>query len=187
MSSIIEDIGIRKILDSRGNPTVEVDIITENGFGIAAAPSGASTGALEVVAFPEEGIDSIIDSFNDRIKPELVGINAEEASVVDNILKEIDGTDNLSSLGGNVTVAISLAAAKAAASSYNMPLYMFLGGSLKNEIPYPLAKMINGGAHAGKNAPDIQEFLVDSHIYFFQFLKEYTNLDYHSNIYLYQY
>jgi len=160
MSSIIEDIGIIKILDSRGNATVEVDIITENGFGIAAAPSGASTGALEVVAFPEEGIDSIINSFNDRIKPELVGINAEETSVIDNILKEIDGTDNLSSLGGNVTVAISLAAAKAAASSYNMPLYMFLGGSLKNEIPYPLGNMINGGAHAGKNAPDIQEFLV---------------------------
>jgi enolase len=160
MSSVIENMEIRKILDSRGNPTVEVDIITENGFGRAAAPSGASTGALEVSAFPEEGIDHIVSNFDSIIVSELQGINAAETSLIDEILKEIDGTDNLSSLGGNITVAISLAAAKAAASSYNMPLYMFLGGNLKNEIPYPLGNMINGGAHAGKNAPDIQEFLV---------------------------
>lgn len=160
MSSAIENMDIRKILDSRGNATVEIDVTTETGFGRAAAPSGASTGALEVVAFPEEGIDSIIKTFQERVKTELVGINAEETFLIDDILKEIDGTDNLSSLGGNVTVAISLATAKAAASSYDMPLYMFLGGNLKNEIPYPLGNMINGGAHAGKNAPDIQEFLV---------------------------
>lgn len=160
MSSVIENVRIRKILDSRGNATVEIDIKTENGFGRAAAPSGASTGALEVVAFPDEGIDSIINTFNDKLKGELVGMNAEETFLIDEILKEIDGTDNLSSLGGNVTVAISLAAAKAAASSNGLPLYMFLGGNLKNEIPFPLGNMINGGAHAGKNAPDIQEFLV---------------------------
>ncbi|MDG3547308.1 phosphopyruvate hydratase [Methanobacterium formicicum] len=160
MSSAIENIGIRKILDSRGNATVEIDVTTETGFGRAAAPSGASTGALEAVAFPEDGIDSILNTFQERVKTELVGINAEETFLIDDILKEIDGTDNLSSLGGNVTVAISLATAKAAASSYDMPLYMFLGGNLKNEIPYPLGNMINGGAHAGKNAPDIQEFLV---------------------------
>jgi enolase len=160
MSSAIENIDIRKILDSRGNATVEIDVTTETGFGRAAAPSGASTGALEVVAFPEDGIDSILNTFQERVKTELVGINAEETFLIDDILKEIDATDNLSSLGGNVTVAISLATAKAAASSYDMPLYMFLGGNLKNEIPYPLGNMINGGAHAGKNAPDIQEFLV---------------------------
>jgi enolase len=160
VSSVIENMDIRKILDSRGNPTVEIDITTKNGFGRAAAPSGASTGALEVVAFPEKGIDSIIDTFNEQVKRELLGINADETILIDDTLKEIDGTDNLSSLGGNITVAISLAAAKAAASSYNLPLYLFLGGNLKNEIPYPLGNMINGGAHAGKNAPDIQEFLV---------------------------
>ncbi|MBP1946284.1 phosphopyruvate hydratase [Methanobacterium petrolearium] len=160
MSSAIENIEIRKILDSRGNATVEIDITTESGFGRVAAPSGASTGALEVVAFPEAGIDKLINAFPERVKPELVGINAEEIVLVDDILKKIDGTDNLSSLGGNVTVAISLAVAKAAASSHDIPLYLFLGGKLKNEIPYPLGNMINGGAHAGKNAPDIQEFLV---------------------------
>lgn len=160
MSSIIEDMDIIKILDSRGNPTVEVDVITENGFGSAAAPSGASKGIREVTAFPEDGIDSIINDFGSRVASELVGIDAQDTNLIDTILKEIDGTDNLSSLGGNIIVAISLATAKAAASSYNMPLYRFLGGNMKNEIPYPLGNMINGGAHAGKNAPDIQEFLV---------------------------
>lgn len=160
MSSLIENMAIKKILDSRGNPTVEVDIVTETGFGSAAAPSGASTGVMEVVAFPEEGVDYMVDLFDSKIAPELKGIYAEESSTIDALLKEIDGTDNFSSIGGNLAVAISLAAAKAAASSYEQPLYMFLGGNLKNEIPYPLGNMINGGAHAGKNAPDIQEFLV---------------------------
>jgi enolase len=160
MSSVIKNVEIKKILDSRGNATVEVEITTENGFGRVAAPSGASTGALEVLAFPKEGIDSIISEFNQNITPELVGIDARDTFLIDNILKGLDGTENFSSLGGNIVVAISLAAAKAASSSYGLPLYMFLGGNLKNEIPYPLGNMINGGAHAGKNAPDIQEFLV---------------------------
>lgn len=160
MDGIIEYVSIRKILDSRGNPTVEVDVITENGFGRAAAPSGASTGIREVTAFPKEGIDDIINDFNNRVAIELVGLDSEDTNVIDHVLKEIDGTDNLSSLGGNTIVAISLATAKAAASSYDMPLYRFLGGNMKNEMPYPLGNMINGGEHAGKNAPDIQEFLV---------------------------
>lgn len=160
MDGIIEYVNIRKILDSRGNPTVEIDVITETSFGRAAAPSGASTGIREVAAFPKTGIDDIISNFKDRVAQELVGIDSEDTVLVDTILKEIDGTDNLSSLGGNVIVAISLASAKAAATSYNLPLYKFLGGNMKNEIPYTLGNMINGGAHAGKNAPDIQEFLV---------------------------
>jgi enolase len=159
MRSIIEDISIEKILDSRGNPTVEVVILTENGFGRAAAPSGASTGVREVTAFPEHGLDKI-GEIEETIAKEIIGICAEEINTIDGILKEIDGTDNLSYLGGNVIVAVSMAAAKAAASSYNLPLYSFLGGNMKKEIPYPLGNMINGGAHAGKNAPDIQEFLV---------------------------
>lgn len=160
MDSIIEDIRVRKILDSRGNPTLEVDVITWNGFGRAAAPSGASTGAREVVAFPEGGVDKIISEVEDIISSELIGMDAEDLNEIDLVLKEIDGTENLSHIGGNTTVAVSMATAKAAAASYNMSLYRFLGGNMPNEIPYPLGNMINGGAHAGKNAPDIQEFLV---------------------------
>ena len=160
MDSVIEDIRVRKILDSRGNPTLEVDVVTWNGFGRAAAPSGASTGAREVVAFPEGGVDKIIGEVEDIISSELIGMDAEDLKEIDLVLKEIDGTKNLASIGGNTTVAVSMATAKAAASSYNMPLYKFLGGNMQTEIPFPLGNMINGGAHAGKNAPDIQEFLV---------------------------
>jgi enolase len=160
VDSIIEDVRVRKILDSRGNATVEVDVITWNGFGRAAAPSGASTGAREVVAFPAGGVDKIIGEVEDIISSELIGMDAEDLNEIDTVLKEIDGTENLSSIGGNTTVAVSMATVKAAASSYNMPLYRFLGGNMPTEIPYPLGNMINGGAHAGRNAPDIQEFLV---------------------------
>ncbi len=160
MDSVIEDVRVRKILDSRGNPTLEVDVITWNGFGRAAAPSGASTGSREVVAFPEGGVDKIIGEVEDIISSELIGMDAEDLQDIDLVLKEIDGTENLSAIGGNTTVAVSMAVAKAAAASYNMPLYKFLGGSMRTEIPYPLGNMINGGAHAGKHAPDIQEFLV---------------------------
>ena len=160
MDSIIEDIRVRKILDSRGNPTVEVDVVTWNGFGRAAAPSGASTGAREVVAFPEGGVDRIVSEVEDVISSELIGMDAEDLKEIDLVLKEVDGTENLAAIGGNTTVAVSMAVAKAAASSYGMPLYRFLGGNMPNEIPYPLGNMINGGAHAGTNAPDIQEFLV---------------------------
>jgi enolase len=160
VDSIIEDIRVRKILDSRGNPTVEVDVVTWNGFGRAAAPSGASTGAREVVAFPEGGVDRIVSEVEDVISSELIGMDAEDLKEIDLVLKEIDGTENLAAIGGNTTVAVSMAVAKAAASSYSMPLYRFLGGNMPNEIPYPLGNMINGGAHAGTNAPDIQEFLV---------------------------
>ncbi len=160
MDSIIEDVRVRKILDSRGNPTVEVDIITWNGFGRAAAPSGASTGSREVKSFPEGGVDKVIGEVEDVISSELIGMDAEYLSDIDLVLKEIDGTDNMSAIGGNTSVAVSMAAAKAAAASYNLPLYKFLGGNMKNELPYPLGNMMNGGAHAGVNAPDIQEFLV---------------------------
>ena len=160
MDSIIEDVRVRKILDSRGNPTVEVDIITWNGFGRAAAPSGASTGSREVKSFPEGGVDKVIGEVEDVISSELIGMDAEYLSDIDLVLIEIDGTDNMSAIGGNTSVAVSMAAAKAAAASYNLPLYKFLGGNMRNELPYPLGNMMNGGAHAGVNAPDIQEFLV---------------------------
>ncbi|MDD3753906.1 MAG: phosphopyruvate hydratase [Methanobacterium sp.] len=160
MDSVIEDIRVRKILDSRGNPTLEVDVITWNGFGRAAAPSGASTGSREVVSFPTGGVDGIIGEVEDIISSEIIGMDAEDLQEIDLVLKEIDGTQNLSAIGGNTTVAVSMAVAKAAAASYNLPLYRFMGGNMPSAIPFPLGNMINGGAHAGKNAPDIQEFLV---------------------------
>jgi len=160
LDSIIEDVQVRKILDSRGNPTIEVDVVTWNGFGRAAAPSGASTGSREVVSFPDGGVDVVVREMEDFIASELIGMDANDINTIDEVLKEIDGTDNLAAIGGNTTVAISMAVAKAAAQSYNMPLYKYIGGHLVNELPFPLGNMMNGGAHAGVNAPDIQEFLV---------------------------
>ena len=160
LNSIIEDVQVRKILDSRGNPTIEVDVLTWNSSGRAAAPSGASTGSREVVSFPDGGVDTVVSEMEDFIASELIGMDAEDIETIDEVLKEIDGTDNLSAIGGNTTVAISMAVAKAAASSYNMPLYKYIGGNLVNELPFPLGNMMNGGAHAGVNALDIQEFLV---------------------------
>ena len=160
MDSIIEDVQVRKILDSRGNPTVEVDVTTWNGFGRAAAPSGASTGSREVVSFPEGGVDVIVSEVEDFIASELIGMDANDITTIDDVLKEVDGTENLSAIGGNTTVAVSMAVAKAAAASSNIRLYRYLGGNWVNELPYPLGNMMNGGAHAGINAPDIQEFLV---------------------------
>ena len=160
MDSIIEDVQVRKILDSRGNPTVEVDVITWNGFGRAAAPSGASTGSREVVSFPEGGVDVVVSEMEDFIASELIGMDANDVDTIAEVLREIDGTENLAAIGGNTTVAISMAVAKAAAESYNIPLYKYIGGYLVNELPFPLGNMMNGGAHAGVNAPDIQEFLV---------------------------
>lgn len=159
MDSVIEDVQIRKILDSRGNATIEIDVITWNGFGRAAAPSGASTGSKEVVSFPEGGVDIVVREMEDLIASELIGMDACDITTIDEVLNEIDGTGDLSAIGGNTTVAISMAVAKAAASSYNMPLYKYIGGNLVNELPYPLGNMMNGGAHAGRNALDIQEFL----------------------------
>jgi len=160
MDSVIEDVRLRKIIDSRGNPKVEADVLTWNGFGRAAAPSGASTGVNEVTSFPEGGVDQVINEVEDLISSEIIGMEAEDLREIDEVLKEIDGTDNFQTIGGNTAVAVSMAVAKAGASSYNMPLYKFLGGIMPTSIPFPLGNMINGGAHAGTNAPDIQEFLV---------------------------
>ena len=108
MDSIIEDVQVRKILDSRGNPTIEVDVITWNGFGRAAAPSGASTGSREVVSVPEGGVDIVVSEMEDLIASELIGMDACDVATIDEVLKEIDGTDNLAAIGGNTTVAISM-------------------------------------------------------------------------------
>ena len=160
--SHIESIWARKILDSRGNPTVEVDIWAEDGYGSAAAPSGASTGAHEVVAFPPQGIDFAIKQFREEFAPALEGMNVFLQRRFDVELKRLDGTSNFRKMGGNVAVAASLALARAAANSLGVPLYQYLGGAFAGYcIPYPLANVLGGGRHA-RGGTDIQEFLVIS-------------------------
>ena len=159
--SLIEDIIIRKILDSRGNPTVEVEVMTENGYGIAAAPSGASTGEHEVKAFPEGGVDKAISIFRDDIETELIGMDTFEQEHIDSMLHQIDGTPDFARIGGNVSVAVSLAIAKTSASILGIPLYQYIGGAFVRSIPNPQGNLIGGGRHA-IGGTDIQEFLVVS-------------------------
>lgn len=156
--TMIEDIRIRKILDSRGNQTVEVEVLTEHGYGICAAPSGASTGKYEVESYPKGDMDLGIKNC-DNFFDELIGYDAHYQSEIDAILHEIDGTDNFSKIGGNISVAISLAVAKAAANSMSLPLYEYLGGSMVKSLPYPLSNVLGGGRHA-IGGTDIQEYLV---------------------------
>ncbi|MFW3145568.1 MAG: phosphopyruvate hydratase [Thermoplasmatota archaeon] len=157
--TVIEDVVIRKILDSRGNPTVEVEVLTENGYGIFGAPSGASTGAHEVAALPEEGIDKAIELFREEIVPMVIGFDSLEQEEMDTLLSEIDGTDNLSRIGGNLIVALSIANAKAAADALGLPLYHYIGGMVSRDLPYPMGNVLGGGKHA-IGGTDIQEFLV---------------------------
>jgi enolase len=159
--SFIENAAARKVLDSRGNATVEVEILTENGYGMVAAPSGASTGEHEVQSFPKKGVDASVKIFEDEILSQIIGMDAGEQRVMDSLLHQIDGTPNFSRIGGNLAVAISLSAARAAASAYGMPLYRYIGGALSSELPKPLGNVIGGGRHA-IGGTDIQEFLVIS-------------------------
>jgi len=157
--TIIEDIVIRKILDSRGNPTVEVEVWTEDGFGRFGAPSGASTGAHEVVAIPKDGVDRAMELFREEIVPNVLGMNSFEQEEIDLQLVDIDGTDDLSRIGGNLIVALSIANAKAAADALELPLYRYIGGMMNTDLPYPMGNVIGGGKHA-IGGTDIQEFLV---------------------------
>ena len=154
--TIIEVIELRTILDSRGNPTVEADVHTSSGFGRSAAPSGASTGSLEAkVKPPREAVDFAIQN----VLPALIGMDATDQEGFDEQLRDIDGTADFSEIGANVAVALSLANAKAAASSMNIPLFRYLGGAFAKELPLPLGNVIGGGAHA-TNSTEIQEFLI---------------------------
>jgi len=159
MSAMIEDATARTILNSRGEKTIEVDIITAEGFGRASAPAGASRGKAEAVPFPEGGVEEAAKKVRELITPELIGLSAEEQQEIDNLLHELDGTENFQKIGGNTCYAISLAVADAAADSYIVPLFQYLGGSLATELPYPLGNILGGGKHAVGKAPDIQEFL----------------------------
>lgn len=152
----IEEITLRTILDSRGNETVEADIYTSRGFGRAAAPSGASTGTYEAKVRPPR---EAIENAREHLIPSLIGEDACDQITFDALLREIDGTPYFSSIGANVAVALSLACAKAAASSLDLELFRYLGGAFASETPLPLGNIIGGGAHA-PNATSIQEFLV---------------------------
>jgi enolase len=152
----IEVIELRKILDSRGNSTVEADIYTASGFGRSAAPSGASTGSLEAKVRPT---DEALDNAIQNLIPALIGMDASDQEGFDEQLRDIDGTADFSGIGANIAVALSLANAKAAASSMNLPLFRYFGGAFAKELPLPLGNVIGGGAHA-ENATEIQEFLV---------------------------
>jgi len=155
----IRNIRIRKILDSRGNETVEVDVITDNGLGTMSAPSGASTGIHEVDAFPKKGVDEGILLFKKKVIPKLLGMDARDQLGIDGTMKELDGSPKLSNVGGNIIVAASVATAKASADALNIPLFMYLGGRFVKHFPYPLGNMIGGGKHA-VGGTDFQEYLV---------------------------
>jgi len=160
MSTIIEDLTARAILNSRGEKTIEVSVLTINGLGSASAPSGASTGKAEAIPFPEGGVDEAVKKVEDLIAPEIIGLSAEEQEEIDSLLRDLDGTENFRIIGGNTAYAISLAVADAAANSYDLPLFQYLGGYLASELPYPLGNVLGGGKHALGKVPDIQEFLV---------------------------
>ncbi|MCW4026352.1 MAG: phosphopyruvate hydratase, partial [Candidatus Bathyarchaeota archaeon] len=160
MSAIIEDLTARRIYNGRGNATIEVDVTTINGFGSASAPSGASTGKAEAMPFPEGGIEEAIRKVDELIAPEIIGLYADEQEEIDTLLHELDDTEGFRSIGGNTAYAVSLAVADAAADSYGLPLFQYLGGSLASDLPYPLGNVVGGGKHALGKATDIQEFLV---------------------------
>ncbi len=158
---IIKDIHLRKITDSRGNPTVEADIITNDGFGRAAAPAGASTGTFEAQAWPKNDVNLGIRNAKENLIPALIGITTNDQKTFDNTIKEKDGTKNLQNIGGNIAVALSLACAKAAANSKNIPLFEHVSKTKSYSIPAPMSNVLGGGAHA-IGGTDIQEYLVTS-------------------------
>ena len=166
--TLIQSIHARQILDSRGNPTIEVDVYTENGaFGRAAVPSGASTGINEAVelrdgdkgAYMGKGVSKAVANVNDIIASELVGFDVFEQNMIDQIMIELDGTPNKGNLGANAILGVSLAVAKAAAMESNQPLYRYVGGVNANTLPVPMMNIINGGSHS--DAPiAFQEFMI---------------------------
>jgi enolase len=166
--SYITDVHARQILDSRGNPTIEVDVITEDEvMGRAAVPSGASTGKHEAVelrdgdksVFLGRGVLKAVNNVNEIIADQLIGLHVNEQAHIDHMLINMDGTENKANLGANATLAVSMAVAKAAAQESNLPLYRYLGGVNATVLPIPLMNILNGGAHAD-NKIDFQEFMI---------------------------
>jgi len=163
MSTVIEDIIARKVFNSRGEETIEVDVVTNSGFGRASAPAGESRGKAEITYYPHGGVDEAVRKVEELIAPELVGLNADFQEEIDKTLHEIDNTKDFRIIGGNTAFAVSLANAEAAANSYGLPLFQYLGGYSARELPYPLGNVISGGRHTSGKSPDIQEFLVLPH------------------------
>lgn len=166
MSSQIEKVHAREILDSRGNPTIEVDIYTCCGFGRAAVPSGASTGTHEALELRDKGdryggkgVLNAVRNVNDTIAPEILGMDVSVQRELDELMIEMDGTPNKAKLGANAILGVSLAAAKAAASEMGLPLYRYLGGVNTHRLPIPSFNVLNGGQHAGNDLA-IQEFMI---------------------------
>ncbi|MHB9094189.1 MAG: phosphopyruvate hydratase, partial [Eubacteriales bacterium] len=166
--TFIEDVYAREILDSRGNPTVEVEVVLEDGtIGRAAVPSGASTGAYEAVELRDDnkerymgkGVLQAVENVNTIIAPEVIGLDALDQVGLDQVMIDLDGTPNKGRLGANAILGVSMAAAKAAANSLEIPLYKYLGGINSKELPVPMMNILNGGKHADNNV-DIQEFMV---------------------------
>lgn len=168
MESAIYDIWAREILDSRGNPTLECEVVLEDGsFGVAAVPSGASTGENEAVELRDgdksrylgKGVTKAVDNVNDIIAEQLDGMDATEQFQIDSIMIELDGTENKGKLGANAILGVSIATAKAAADYFGLPLFRYLGGIQARYLPIPMMNILNGGKHADNNV-DIQEFLI---------------------------
>src|SRR5438552_3836353 len=168
MALAIEYIQGRQILDSRGNPTVEVDVILEDGtVGRAAVPSGASTGEHEAVELRDDdkkkwvakGVSKAVDNVNTKIAPELIGMDPRDQEAIDQLMVELDGTANKAKLGANAILGVSMAAAKAAAEASGLPLYRYLGGPGAKTLPVPMMNILNGGKHADNNV-DFQEFMI---------------------------
>jgi enolase len=164
----ITEVVAREILDSRGNPTVEVDVFLEDGtMGRAAVPSGASTGSYEAVELRDDdkgrylgkGVLTAVDNVNEKIAPEIIDMDATDQIGIDRLMLEMDGTPNKSTLGANAILGVSLAVAKAAADSLHLPLYRYIGGVSANTLPVPMMNILNGGKHADSNV-DFQEFMV---------------------------
>ena len=165
--AIIEALGAREILDSRGNPTVEVEVLLEDGTAArAAVPSGASTGAFEAVELRDggkrylgKGVEKAIKNIHDIIAPEVLGLDAQDQRLVDETMIDLDGTKNKAKLGANAILGVSLAVAKASAESADLSLFKYVGGNNAHILPVPMMNILNGGAHADTNV-DIQEFMV---------------------------
>ncbi|ALA54109.1 phosphopyruvate hydratase [Shouchella clausii] len=165
--TIISDVYAREVLDSRGNPTVEVEVHLESGvMGRALVPSGASTGEYEAVELRDggdrymgKGVQKAVDNVNEKIAPELIGENALDQIGIDRLMIELDGTENKGNFGANAILGVSMAVAHAAANALDIPLYVYLGGFNAKQLPVPMMNIINGGEHADNNV-DIQEFMV---------------------------
>ncbi len=166
--TIISNVYAREVLDSRGNPTVEVEVYLESGYiGRAIVPSGASTGAFEAVELRDgdkgrylgKGVEKAVENVNEIIAPEVIGFDALDQVSVDNMMIELDGTPNKAKLGANAILAVSMAVARAAAEALQVPLYTYLGGFNAKQLPVPMMNIINGGEHADNNI-DVQEFMV---------------------------